>query len=152
MNKILILFIFFITISNKSVSQNNQENVDALVKLLYSEKTIGQMVENYKIYLKQMATQMYPNEKDTNFVKFMKFALEKTKLIIKQMAKEDLSSVYSSNFSSAEINDLVNFYNSPTGKKYLEKSSEVQKAMQNIMLQKYIPILQTELQDYLKKK
>ena len=143
---IVFLFLVFITKVN---AQNDEAK--AIVKVIYSEKTIDKMVDNYQNYFKQIASSVYKNENDTNFLNFMQYCIGKTKGIMHQMVEQDLPSVYSNNFSIVELEAINKFYNSDAGKKYLEKTPQISKDVQDLMVKKYLPILQKDLENYLKK-
>jgi uncharacterized protein len=67
--------------------------------------------------------------------------------------KEDYIKMYSTSFSQAEIDGLINFYESPTGKSYLEKIPLITQKSRDITEQKFellLPKLKKIIEDSVK--
>lgn len=68
----------------------------------------------------------------------MTIIMQSVKEIIPQMLS-DMELIYSKNFTEKEIKDLIVFYKSPSGQKYLNLSPEIMKEFMGTMTQKYMP-------------
>ena len=141
---IITIFVFNLTV-------RSQDYATLLVRTLYSENTVNKMVDNYKNYFKQIAVSTYNNDLDSNYVEYMNYALNNMRGIIKSMVETDLVPLYNKIYTSDELKELSSFYGSPVGKKYLEKSPEVSKGVQNLMIEKYLPTIKIDLENYLKR-
>ncbi|MBP7809243.1 MAG: DUF2059 domain-containing protein [Bacteroidia bacterium] len=108
------------------------------------------MIDNYQNYFKQIALTTYKNELDSNYVKFMNYALGNMRNILKAMVENDLVPLFKKIYTDDELKELVKFYSSAVGKKYLEKSPEISKGVQNLMVEKYLPTIKIDLESYIK--
>jgi hypothetical protein len=142
---LLLLFISFFVRHFRA-----QSSADQLVKCIFTEKYIDAMVENYRNYIKQAGIKIYKNESDTGFVKFVNLTLDDTKQMMNTLAVNDLPSIYGSVFTEEELTELVRFYSSAIGKKYLEKNPEVSKSLQKTINDKYLPDLQKKIEERVK--
>lgn len=115
----------------------------AIEKLLAVTKQ-DQILDQTFTQLKQMATQeiqqfqptITPEQKPLLEKFYTKmFDVMKEELSWNKM-KEDFIQLYLSNFTEAEINDLIAFYETPSGKKYIEKTPVILKESLTIT-QKY---------------
>lgn len=146
------IFLVLTILLGFNLTVKSQDDATLLVKALYSDNTISKMTENYRNYFKQIALTTYKNELDSSFVKFMDYSLSHMKGILNSMIENDLVPLYNKIYTPEELKELSRFYTSEVGKKYLEKSPEVSKGVQNLMIEKYLPAIKTDLENYLKNK
>ena len=65
--------------------------------------------------------------------------------IAKREINEDMVNIYDKYFSQNEINDLVSFYKSPSGHKFVKVTPDIQKDLMMVMMQKYGPEMQKSI-------
>jgi hypothetical protein len=63
--------------------------------------------------------------------------LEKYKEVVNKLQEEEMA-LYDKKFTQSELEDLLAFYKSPTGQKFVRCSSEIQRELQLITTQKYM--------------
>ena len=142
------LFIIFFTLASYYSQAQNNTGKD-LMKLIYDEPVVNKMVDAYKNYFNEIATKLYPDGQDDRYVKFMEYTMDRTKVIINKMIENDLPGLYETHFNNTEIEELCKFFRSSIGKKYATSNSVISEGIMQIMIEKYIPELQAELQVYL---
>ncbi len=135
----VILLPFMIT-----MAQDKASAVKRLMAAMQMEKTIDSTMGGIRTAMAQQMKDGVPSDSLNNL---MDFVASETTAITKQMIAEDLPAVYEKNFDLKEIKDLTAFYESPTGKKLVEKTPEVSKEIMTIMSTKYMPILNKKIQE-----
>jgi len=148
MKKTIILSIIFVATTFTSFSQTKQESIKQLFHLMQVDST---MEKTFRTVIPAITAQ-FPKEnndpaKSAAMNQFMSSLMSLTKDMCKKMLDEDLVVVYDKLFTENEIKDLIVFYNTPTGKKMIEKQPEMQMEMTRILMQKYIPELQKNIAD-----
>lgn len=71
--------------------------------------------------------------------------MEEMKELSRKLNDVELVNIYDKHFTHGEIQDLIEFYESPTGKKILEKNPEITKELMSSMMTKYMPEIQKNL-------
>jgi len=105
-----------------------------------SEKMIDGMMNNMILALKQQASgQIQENGAKEKHDKYIDFMMNEVKELSKRLVNEEMVNIYDKHFTHEEIKDLIQFYESPTGKKLLEKNPEISKDLMNSMMTKYMP-------------
>ena len=100
--KKIVLFVFFFTAAN-GFAQANKSDVMKLVELS------GEVAEFYNI-TDEISKQLSVNNRES-------FKKDMEPLIAKQ--KKNLVSYYSQNLSQSEVENLIEFYQSPLAKKFM---------------------------------
>lgn len=83
------------------------------------------------------------NERSTEISE--SFMQEAKEMSIK-MINEDMVALYDKYFTQNEINDLIIFYKTPSGQKFIEVSPDIQIDLMTVMGQKYIPEIRKSLE------
>ena len=143
-----IILVLAFTIFLNSIGKSQDQAV-VFVNTIYSEKTVNKITENYKSYFKQIAISVYENEKDSNFISYMNYAIDNTKSMMKSMVMNDLVPIYKKVFTNEEFAELNKFYGSKLGQKYLERTTDISKDVQNLIIAKYMPTIKADLEKYL---
>lgn len=138
-----ILFAIVIMLSfTASKAQDKAADIKRLMTAMQVDKMVSNTMQNMRTVMKQQASmQIQGDSAKETIEKLMDFVSEATVEITIKMSNEDLPAVYEKFFTEEEINDLILFYESPTGKKLLEKTPEISGEIMNIMTTKYMPIL-----------
>lgn len=146
---LLTIFILF-TSANFSFGQTKQDRIKKLLSVMQSEKMVDAMYDNIVSSFSEYGKSQFGNESDgKQFEKYMSFVMEESKTILQRFLEEDMVSIYDSYFSENEINDLIEFYQSSTGKKFLKTSPDIMKETMDIMLTKYMPDMQKRIAEKL---
>jgi len=146
MKKLLFLSILTIVFTMSSNAQDKASDLKKLFKLMDSEKMIDGMMNNMILALKQQASgQIQENGAKEKYDKYIDFMMNEVKELSKKLVNEEMVNIYDKHFTHEEIKDLVQFYESPTGKKLLEKNPEITKDLMNSMMTKYMPEFQERL-------
>ena len=97
-------------IAQGAVEKKKLETINELFKLQKTDKIGEQVLEQMS---KNAAQQTPPDQQKKLEETFKKEAHPKE-------VTESLIPVYDKNFSQAELDDIIKFYNTPTGKKFIE--------------------------------
>jgi hypothetical protein len=129
-----------------SVAQDKASDLTKLFDLMDTEKMIDGMMDNMIPALKQQASgQIKGDDAEVKFNKYIDFMMNEVKELSKKLVNEEMVTIYDKHFTQDEIKDLIKFYESPTGKKMLEKTPEITKDLMNSMMTKYMPEFQERL-------
>lgn len=146
MKKLLFLSILTISVTMSSVAQDKASDLTKLFDLMDTEKMIDGMMDNMIPALKQQASgQIKGDDAEVKFNKYIDFMMNEVKELSKKLVNEEMVTIYDKHFTQDEIKDLIKFYESPTGKKMLEKTPEITKDLMNSMMTKYMPEFQERL-------
>lgn len=152
MNKLIIISILFFSISNISNSQETNTDLIRLSNLINSDSLSNRIIA-------PLATQIIKNaekqiqgagakeklETYTAFIKTTAAAISKS-IVINEMPQ-----IYNNYFTSDEINDLIKFYETPTGKKILLKTNQINKELMTALYKTYIPDFQQKIKKELQR-
>jgi len=148
MKKTIILSIIFVATTFTSFSQTKQESIK---QLFHSMQVDSTMEKTFRTIIPAITAQLPKGNNDpaksAALNQFMSSLMSSAKDMCKKMLDEDLVVIYDKLFTENEIKDLIVFYNTPTGKKMIEKQPEMQMEMTRILMQKYIPELQKNIAD-----
>ncbi len=145
--KYSILTILILT----SLNVWGQNNIaKELVNTIYAKEVIDGGTENTIQYFKEIdrknREQYGGKSLPDDVYDYMKTII---KTVLQRMINEDLVEIYNKTYSSKEIVELNTFYQSDIGKKYLEKSPVISKEMQDLMINKYYPVMMEEIKAYI---
>jgi uncharacterized protein len=99
---------------------------------------IPAMLKQTQGQIKDSATLVRSNEMMTSM-------MQTVKEISKKLINEDMVALYDKYFTQNEINDLISFYKTPTGQKFIKVTPEIQKEIMMVMYQKYMPEMQKSI-------
>jgi hypothetical protein len=145
MKKLLIISVLAI-FSITAFSQDKAADLKKLIKLMDSEKMIDNMMNSLVPALQQQtAGQIQGDSAKQKMEQYIKFMMSEVKTMTIRLVNEDMVQIYDKHFTQQEIKDLINFYESPTGKKMLAKTPEISSDLMNIMMAKYLPEFREKL-------
>ena len=112
---------------------SHRKAVEDLFLLTKTSKMMDSVkIQTKKILFQQLREQDIPEAKKPIFNKYMSKMIELiTNTVNWDKIKPQMTDLYVSNFSENEINNMLAFYRSPTGKKFVEKMPVImQKSME----------------------
>ncbi len=146
MKKLLLLSVLTIAFAMSSIAQDKTSDVKKLLQLMNSEKMVDGMFDNMTPMLKQQAgAQLKGGDSKAKMDQYVDFMMKEVKELTHKLINEDMVNSYDKAFTHEEIQNLIKFYESPTGKKMTEKTPEISAAMMNAMMTKYMPAFQEKL-------
>lgn len=150
-----ILFAIAIMLSfTASKAQDKAGDIKRLMTAMQMEKMVDNTMQAIRNAMKQQAAMQMQGEQSEQVKEAMEslmdFVSTETSAITKKMFEEDLPAVYEKYFTEEEVNDLILFYESTTGKKLLEKTPEMTGEIMSIMSTKYMPILSGKMKEKMK--
>lgn len=99
-------------------------------------------------YMKDSASKAY-------FTEMMTFSLKMGRDLSRKILENDVVPLYDKYFNQSEIDDFIQFYRSPSGRKLIQSMPSMQKETSAIVMEKYMPEFQqklkSEIEDILKK-
>ncbi|WP_028980442.1 DUF2059 domain-containing protein [Sporocytophaga myxococcoides] len=149
MKKGVIVFILFFGFSFVSVGQGKKADLKKLFNLIQTEKMIDGTMNNLVSAIKQQTSgQIQGADSKEKFDKYIEFVMNEAKELSKKLVNVEMIEIYDKHFTEKEVKDLIAFYESPTGQKFIEKTPEITKDMMNVMMSKYM----SDFQERIKKK
>lgn len=146
MKKLLILCVFISGFSSIILGQSKEEDLKKLFVVMQSESMIDKIMDSMLPALKQQAeNEIKGDDAKKMYNDYMEFVLGEVKELSKKLVNVEMVKIYDKHFTHEEIKDLIVFYESPTGKKMLEKTPELTKDLMEIMINKYMPEFQEKL-------
>lgn len=146
MKKIFFILIVLLWVSNCVIGQDKSDDLKKLFEVMDAEKTMSEMMDNIKPILKKQAELEFKNDEDKlNYSKYLDYILGEVERISTRMLNEDMYALYDKHFTQEEIKYLIQFYESPTGKKFIEKTPQITKELMETMMQKYMPAFQNNM-------
>jgi hypothetical protein len=124
--------------------QTKQEKILKYISIVNSEEMINKGFDGMLQFMKQQTSKDLTKEQQD---KFSTFLMEETKNMAKRALTEFYPKVYDKFFTENEIDELLKFYQSPTGQKYLKVTPDIQtEYMQNFMTVEY-PSFQKKIEE-----
>jgi uncharacterized protein len=146
MKKLIFALAFCFIAYSIGYSQTKQESVKELFQLMRSDSLIDKMfATTIPAMLKQMQGQTKDSATLARSNELRNSMMQTVKEISKKMINEDMVTLYDKYFTQNEINDLISFYKSPTGQKFIKVTPDIQKEIMTAMYQKYMPEMQKSL-------
>jgi hypothetical protein len=146
MKKLFMLSILTIAFATTTVAQDKAKDMKLLFELMKTDKMMDSMMENMIPMFKKQGTTLFKGEEaKEKYEKYLTTAINESKVLSKKWINETLPTIYDKHFTADEISDLVKFYQSPTGKKIIEKTPEISDDIMNSMLKTEIPALSEKL-------
>jgi hypothetical protein len=138
---ILIGMLCVFAISN-SYSQTKQESISELFHLMQKDSVIDKTLASMMPSLSKMTLPdgtVIAESQMNQFTNIVKIAKE----LSAKMQTEEMA-LYDKYFSQKEIQELIAFYKTETGKKFIDMTPKMKNELSQIVRQKYMPeILQT---------
>lgn len=136
--KIKTMSIIFLLLLFSNLSMADQISHRKAVEKLFTLTKTSTMMDSArnqtkKMLYQQMSQQDIPEAKKPIFNKYMSEMIELiTNTVNWDKIKSEMTDLYMNNFSENEINDMLSFYRSPTGKKFVEKMPIIMKKSMEI--------------------
>lgn len=151
MKKLLMLSIFTFAFATTTLAQDKAKDLKILFELMSTDKMMDSMMENMIPMFKKQGNTMFKGEEaKEKYEKYIAAVMNETKVLSKKLVDEIMPAIYDKHFTAEEISDLVKFYQSPIGKKMLEKTPEITADMTNSLLTIEIPELSKKLSKMVK--
>jgi len=146
MKKYFFILIVLLGVSNCVIGQDKSDDLKKLFEVMDAEKTMSEMMDNIKPIFKKQAELEFKNDEDKlNYSKYLDYLLGEMERISIRMLNEDMYALYDKHFTQEEIKYLIQFYESPTGKKFIKKTPQITKELMETMMQKYMPEFQNNI-------
>jgi len=140
-------FLLITLVSLASCQLNAKSKHDKIVELLeimQSEKMIDKTFSNMiEVFKNQPGEELNKEQEEELLV----FSMNEMKAIAKKAIEEDYPAIYDKYFSEKEIDELINFYQSSAGQKYLKAMPEIQKDFMQVMMRKYMPEFKKKMEE-----
>lgn len=163
MKKLIFAILISTTFCFNSFAQD-KEPIDELFEVMQADKMIDTMYQQMGLMLNNMRQQMNVSADEMEI--FEKYNQRMLDVMRKELSWEkmspDMKQIYKQNFTTAEIQGLVDFYKSPVGQSFTEKmpvitQESMQIGQQMVMglmpkIQAVSGELQAELSEYRAKK
>ena len=151
MKKLLFLLILTTVIGTNGFSQDKNSDIMRLLEVMNTEQMSESMFSSMIPALKQQVTSLVKDDTSKEKVdeamgKLMEEVAEEMKAMTSKLNSTEMVNIYDKHFSQEEIKNLIDFYESPTGKKLLEKTPEISNELMNAMMTQYMPEFQASLQ------
>lgn len=135
-----------------------QETIDKLFEVTHSAQLMDGVYAQIDSMFAQMTNQMQVPESQKPIMDkfFKKYSAMMREEMSWEKLKGPMSNAYAQTYTEEELKDVIKFYQSPTGQKFIAKMPELTKAsmiMVQDMMKTFMPkmqALQKELQDELK--
>ncbi len=145
---IMICAVVFINIQ----AQAKKESVIELFNLMQQNEMLDKTFSNI---IEPLKNQIGKSGKDEATIQKSKAAIEKvmsvSKEIVKDILNNEMVAIYQKYFTEKDIKNMIAFYKTPTGKKFIQMTPDIQKEMMQIMFEKYIPKLQETMKNEMAK-
>lgn len=136
MKKLVLIILFCASAFLNGYSQTKQESIKALFHLMQKDsivdRTLTSMMPSLLKLTQKKDSALTESERNSLNAKLQKAKDLSAKMQIEEMA------LYDKNFSQNEILDLIAFYKTQTGRKYIELTPKIQNDLMLIIQQKYM--------------
>ena len=140
---VLFLCLGVFTFSN---GQTKRDSIKELFHLMKDDSTTTKIMES----LIPMITNKSTQGKDSTALAKSKEKMEKVMGIVHMIAakvKEDKLNLYDKYYSQQDIDDMIVFYKSPAGRKYVRTTPEITKEIVIKVIKEYLPQLEKDKKD-----
>ena len=125
---IIAMLIFSMSITGFSAETSKQKKIKELFQIMDIQATTNEM------------TQMILNDEgNMNLSKNQKAALQKEMKSMMDYVLNKQAELYDKHFTEQEIDDILNFYKTPAGKKVIEETPKITKELFTDLMENYYP-------------
>jgi len=146
MKKRTFALFFCLVLFTCSYAQTKQESIKELFHLMKDDSTATKMLDTLMPLFTQKTNQEMDSTAKAKSQEKLKGLMDMVMKIIVQV-KEDKLKLYDQYYTQEEINDLIAFYKSPVGRKYVHVSPEITKAIVMKVIKEYVPEMQKSMKD-----
>jgi len=118
MKKVTIVLLFCLGVFTGSMAQTKQESIRELFHLMRDDSTSLKIMNSMVPMLTQKTSQDMDSTARTKSQESMKSIMAAVTMIIAKV-KDDRLKLYDRYFTQDEINEMIVFYKSPAGRKYV---------------------------------
>ena len=146
MSKYWFLLILILSASSAAQQQSHRDAAIALFDAKHTEDSVQQTLDRFVSQMPELQTKMgVPKERQAKSEQHME---EVAKVIMEvatyERMRDYFATIYTEVFTEDELRELVHFYTSPIGKKYVQKQPELAQAamgMTGEMMRELMPRL-----------
>ena len=129
-------------------AQAPKEKVLELIEVMQADKMIGQMMDQMiPMMQQQMKSNLKTEEQKQKLEKVNTIVLEEAKIFTNNIVNGSMVDIYAKYFSEKDINYMIDFYKSETGKKLLELTPTITKELMEKMMQDEMPTFQQKIKE-----
>jgi uncharacterized protein len=126
MRKFLIFSILFLVVTSSSYGQENTADINRLANIIMSDSLIDHKIQNKLYFIKEEANnQIRGAGSKEKLATYLKFIDTQAAELLKTFSTVAVPQIYTSRFTPSEIQDLIVFYESPTGKNLRSEMNEI---------------------------
>lgn len=143
------MLLFFVLVTSSLVAQDSaavelkEKKIDELIEILGSK-------EQYEAFINvglDNILKKYGNKLTESNVKILR---EESLQLIQTFLQTDLKRIYSKYLSANEIQDLIDFYSSPTGMRFRQMQPLITTEINQVMVNKYMEAFKENIASKLK--
>jgi hypothetical protein len=150
MRRAILVSLFCVAVCIRGYSQSKEELVRELFRVMQVDAMTDKMFESIIPGMINQMPSPLPDSIRAKLDQVMASQMQVSKSIMKRMRDEDMVPLYVKYYTQTEINDLLRFYKSPSGQKFIKNMPEIQKEVMTIMMQKYMPEIQRSMMEKMK--
>jgi uncharacterized protein len=140
MKYFILCFSLFFIFLNPAVCQNKKKDIQKLIELTGSDKTVDEGLKNIMpILFKQAGLNNVDNSTKERFKEFEKAMEQEIKKMMKKVKENEMVALYDEHYTHSEIKELIAFYETPIGQKLLKKAPVFQAELMSTISTKYLP-------------
>tara|TARA_B100002049_G_C16046948_1_gene361639 strand:- start:400 stop:897 length:498 start_codon:yes stop_codon:yes gene_type:complete len=147
MKALLLVLALGLSLNTFASEESKNEKIESLMSLMDMDSLIDNMYTQVEPMMKNMSDQM--NIKPSEQPIFDKYYKEMTLILKEEVSwtkmKPHVLAIYDKNFTEQQIDDIVEFYETPTGQAMLNKMPEITQQSVQIsqqLLQRALPRIQ----------
>jgi len=127
MKKTILVTIILVVITLTAFSQTKQETIKELFSLMKTESMFDKLVFPFKSVQKDSISKALTGS-----------LMNTIKPMFKKIMDEDMVGIYDKHYTHQEIKDLIRFYKSKTGQKFINTAPDIQNEIMKIIQTKYL--------------
>jgi len=143
MKRVTFVLFFCLGVFSFSTAQTKQESIQELFHLMKDDSTSRKMMETIMPMFTKKSNQEMDSTAKAKSQESMQAMMEMVKKIISKV-KEDKLKLYDRYYSQEEINELIVFYKSPAGRKYVRVTPEITKEIVMKVVKEYLPQMEKD--------
>lgn len=146
MKKSTFVLFFCLGVFTYSYGQTKQESIRELFHLMKDDSATTKILHSIMPMLVKGTGQETDSTAKAKSQEKIKVIMESVKKIITKV-KEDKLNLYDKYFTREEIDDMIAFYKSPAGRKYVNMTPEITKEIMMKVMKDYLPEMQKGMKD-----
>lgn len=122
--------------------RSKMEDINYLLfDVMQSEKIIDETIGSIVAQFEDVGAELSPDD----FEEFRDAVLEIASSKTKKLMRLDMPGLYDKYFTHDEIKELIVFFATAAGSKYIRVSPKIQEEIMNLMMTRYLPELRNEI-------